>query len=60
VIVSVGHSKATWENIAATHEFGVSLAAVDQRAVVTVAGRARYGRMSPRPLCDTLLRRIQP
>lgn len=39
VTVSVGHAKATWENIVATGEFGVSLASVEQPTAVVVAGR---------------------
>ena len=40
VTISVGRGKATWENIEATREFGISLAAVGQETIVAVAGRA--------------------
>lgn len=38
IAVCIGHGKATSENIKATMEFGVSLAATDQNALASVAG----------------------
>ena len=38
IVVCIGHGKATNENIRATKEFGVSLAAVDQNVFASVAG----------------------
>lgn len=38
IMVNIGHGKATAENIKASKEFGVSLAAEDQNVVASVAG----------------------
>ena len=39
IIISIGNKKATLENIKKTKEFGVSLAAVDQIVIASVAGK---------------------
>ena len=38
IAISIGHLKATHENIRATKEFGVSIAATDQTVLASIAG----------------------
>src|SRR3989344_9677934 len=40
IAANIGFHKATWENISASKEFGVSLAAADQTFVSSTAGKS--------------------